>query len=164
MPASRRAFTISGHISSWRLRYSSAWPGFRTIRKAMRSAISECPLASSDNAPTTGRDCRPLSRNLLPVTGRSVGRNRIDRTSRIEAGHGQYRFDVGAVGCLQRLGRHERVIVLLIGLQCLAIDKKRLGIGTLHLDCRQHQTFDRVGYIVRSEEHTSELQSRENLV
>ena len=71
---------------------------------------------------------------------------------------GQKRLDIGAVSALQRLGSHQRVVILLVAIERLAVDDQSLGIGTADFVGAVDQAFDRVRHIVRLVDHVSRME------
>ena len=83
----------------------------------------------SDNPAARAGDFRPDGAYFGAVAACSVGRDRVNRPAILHPGHGKDRFHVGAERVFQRLGRHQRVIVLLEPVQRRAINQQRLRIG-----------------------------------
>ena len=68
--------------------------------------------------------------------------------------------DVGAERLLQRLARHQRVVLLLVVGERDAIDEMRLHVGALDLHRRDHQALDRIGDVVRLVDHVGRIEVR----
>src|SRR2546421_1131015 len=92
---------------------------------------------------------RSLSGSRCSIPTRSERRDGIDRTAGAVACKRQNRRDVGREGLLQRLQRHQRIVLLLIPCERFAVDETRLHIRPDQLDATRHQRLDRVGDVVR---------------
>ncbi len=72
--------------------------------------------------PPPATDAGRSAATFAAVAAGAIGRDRIDRATGTAAGFGKDRLDVGAVGALQRLCRHQRVVFVLVAGKRLAID------------------------------------------
>ena len=84
------------------------------MRKAMRSGMA---VSCSNNPAAARGDGRTLGGDLLAIARRAIGRHRIDGAAGIQPRHGEDRLDISAIGRLQRLRRHQRVISFLEAFQ-----------------------------------------------
>ena len=102
----------------------------------------------------------PRTTRRRAVAALAVGSHRVDGRAFLQAGLREDGGHVGGEAALQRLRRHEHVIVEPGLVQRLAIDDQRLRVGTLQLDGAGHQALDRVGHVVRLVEHVRRAEIR----
>lgn len=122
------------------------------------SAYPLKPQPLNNPAAATDRS-RAFRRNPFAITTGPVGGNRIDRAARQLPCFSENRLDIGAIGPFQRIGGHQRIIVLLVAIQSRAIHQQRLRIGAADFVGTGNQAFDWVGHIVRLVDHMGGMEA-----
>ena len=144
----RRRAAAGARASSPRSPRRSAGPT-PAERRADQTMPPPPPVTAGRSAATFGA-----------VAGAAEGGDGVDGGALVVPSHGEDRLDVGAEGGLERGGRHQGVVGLLVAVEGGAVDEEGLDVGALDLHGARHQALDRVGDVVALVDHVGGVEGR----